>query len=485
MIRIKRFILIAFLAVIYINGSAQNSQVMYYMRIPQNHLINPAIKPANLFYIGLPVLTGVNAGINNNFLNLNNLLQNDTISSWPPPDFDLNKLAGSLKENNTIAADANIQLLGLGFMIGKDLNIFINVIDRVEAKAYFPKNIMDLYITGYDQFLNKTINLSDLNIRAQYFREVGIGFSKNVTQKLRVGVKAKILFGVASLNFDNRLLSLKVNSDFTQTITADASLDISGKQRINTLKDDFSSGGKIGRFFKDYLKTPFSNPGLGIDLGAVYDINKMFSVSAAVTDLGYINWKDDLKSYKANNTFVFQGLSLKDVVEQNVSIDSLIKGIVDTVKKSFIENPNPLAYKTNLPAGVVLGANLNLYSVLSFGVLSQSKIYAGQIKEALTLSANAYLGRVFSASLSYTMANYSYNNFGFGMAFKAGPGQIYLIADKIPVKWSKIYIEKNNNEYFHIPVPENWNTMSLQVGFNISFGKIVRTKVDKPMVIVE
>jgi hypothetical protein len=233
------------------------------------------------------------------------------------------------------------------------------------------------------------------------------------------------------------------------------------------------------------VKTPFSNPGLGIDLGAVYNFNKMFSVSAAITDLGYINWKKDLKSYEANNTFKFQGFSIKDVVDQTVSIDSLIQGIADTVKNSFIENPNPLAFKTNLPATISVGANLNLFSTLTFGVLSQSKIYAGQIREALTLSANAYLGRTFSASLSYTMANYSYNNFGFGMAFKAGPGQIYLIADKIPVQWSKLYVKKGGSDYSRIPMPENWNMLNIQLGFNISFGKVVSKKVDKPMVIVE
>ena len=492
MLKIKRHIISVLIIIWSVNSYAQNSQVMYYMRIPQNHLMNPAIKPGNKFNIGLPVISGINFGFGNNFLNLDNLFTpGDTISSWPPADFNVDKLAGSLKDNNTIFADANIQLFGLGFMIGQDLNIFFDVTDRVEVKTIFPKEIMKLYISGYDQFLNQTINLSGLNMRAQYFREVGVGFSKDVTGKLRVGAKAKLLFGVASLNFDNRALSLKINNDFSQTITADASLDISGKQRINTLKDDLSSGGKIGQFFRDYLKTPFSNTGLGIDLGAVYTINNMLSVSAAVTDIGYINWKDDLKSYEANTTFGFQGISLEDIVNKIPSVDSLLKAIADTVKNSFLENATPAAYKTFLPTNVTIGANLNLYSVVSLGVLSNTKIYAGHVKEAFTLSANAYLGKIFSASLSYTMANYSYNNFGFGMSFKAGPGQIYLIADKIPVNWSKLYMEKGGGGYSAIPLPENWNMMSFQMGFNISFGKVERVKrtvskkLDKPMIIVE
>jgi hypothetical protein len=480
--KIKYFI-IAFIFILSVDAQAQNSQVMYYMRIPQNHLMNPAIKPANRFYLGLPVITGINAGFGNSFLDLKKIFPNDTIGSWPPANFDVNQLAGMLQEKNTISADANIQLFGLGFMIGHDLNIFIDVIDRVEVKSVFPKDILKLYIAGGSQYSDQTIDLSGLNIRAQYFREAGIGFSKNVTQKLRIGGKAKLLLGVASINFDNRSLSLKVNSDYSQTISADASLDISGKQRINELKNSFS-GGKIGQIARDYLNTSLTNKGFGMDLGIVYNPIKMFTFSAAVTDLGYINWKDDLKSYVAKNTFNFQGITLEDVVNNTVSMDSLINGIVDTVKNSFIENPNPLAFKTYLPTGITIGASLNLFSVLSLGVLSQTRLYGGQINEALTLSSNLYFGRVFTASLSYTMANYSYDNIGFGLAFKAGPGQIYLIADKVPVNWSKFYVKKGAT-YSSMPMPSSWNMMNIQIGFNISFGKIVNKKVDKPMVVVE
>lgn len=492
MIRIKGFILIVFLAVIYINGSAQNSQVMYYMRIPQNHFNNPAFKPANSFYIGLPVLTNINAGIKNNFLKLTDLFaKSDTISSWPPPNFDLNKLAGTLKENNSISAAANIQLLGLSFMIGQDLNIFIDVIDRIEAQTVFPKDIMKLYITGYDQFLNRTISLSGLNFRAQYFREYGLGFSKNLTEKLRVGAKVKLLSGIASISLDNRVLSLKVNSiNFSQEINADATLDISGKNKMHAIfydnnifkypSDSAKSSANIKGFINDYIFIPLSNTGVGFDFGAVFNVNKMISISASVTDLGFIKWKDNLKSYKANDTFVLRGLTLKDVVEGRISADSLYKNIKSSIVNSF-KDTIPSAFKTYLFTGINVGANLNLLPILSFGVLSNSKIYSGQVKEALTLSANSYFGRAFSASLSYTIANYSYNNFGFGMAFQAGPAQIYLIADKIPTKWSKLYIENNNDKYYGLPMPQNWNMLNLQLGLNISFGKIVNKKVDKPM----
>jgi hypothetical protein len=480
-----RYIIVVLIVTFSVNAYAQKSQVLYNMKIPQNHFMNPAFKPASMFYIGLPVFTGVTTGFNNNFLQVSDLLASgDTLNSWPPPDFNLDQLAGSLRQNNSLSADANIQLLGLGFMIGPDLNIFIDVVDRIEVKASFPKEILKLYITGTDQFMNQTIDLSGLNIRGQFFREFGAGFSKNVTTKLRVGAKAKLLFGIGSLNFDNRLMTLRVNDDLSQTISADASLEISGQTRLNDMKNDFS-GGSIWQSIKSYTSTPFSNPGFGIDIGAVYDFNKMISVSAAVTDLGFIKWKDDLKSYDANNTFEFRGFSLSDVVNETISIDSILQGIIDTVKNSFIGNANPPSYATYLPTILTVGANLNLSPAFSLGVLSSTKFYSGKVNEALTFSANVYLGRAFSASVGYTVANYNYNNLGLGLAFKAGPVQLYLIADKIPIKWSKYYTGNDSNGYNSIPLPQNWNMMTLQLGLNVSFGKIAGKKVDKPMVVVE
>lgn len=494
MIRIRRFILIVFLTVIYLNGSAQNSRVVYYMKIPQNHFFNPAIKPSSSFYLGLPLLTNINAGINNNFLELTDLfrpdLKTDSVLSFQNPDFDLGRFAEKLKEHNNISMDVNIQLFGLGFMIGKDLNIFVDINDRINASASLPKDLMKLYILGPEQFRNLSIDLSGLNIRAQYFREFGVGFSKNITPKLRIGAKAKMLFGLNSFSLDNRKMSLKVNDDYSQTISADATLNASGKERANTLKSDLDSMKNKGNAFrgllsfgKDYLKTPFSNLGFGFDFGAVYNLNKMFSFSASVTDLGFINWKDDLKSYDAKKTFGFQAVSLADIVNQSISIDEFKSMILDTIKASFVENPNPASFRTSLPAGVLLGANINLFNVLSIGILSDSKIYNGQVKEAVTLSANAYLGKILSASLSYTTANYSFNNFGCGLALKGGPVQIFMVADKIPLNWSKVYFKKGEGNYKSIGFPDQWNTLSLQIGMNITFGKIVSKKVDKPMLL--
>ena len=497
MVRIKQFLLIVFLAAIYFNSSAQNTQVMYYMKIPQNHLINPAVKPDNLYYLGVPVLSGISTSINNNFLELTDIftpdLKADSIISFQNPNFNLNQIADKLKKHNNISVDANIQFLGFGFTVWKDLYIFVDVIDRVEAAAVFPKDLLNLYLKNYDQFLNQTVDLSGLNFNGQYFREYGLGFSKNLTDKLRVGAKIKLLSGIASASLDDRKLALKINSDnFTKEVTADATLNISGKKNIDRLfydnyilkrsSDTVNRSANVKGFMNDLFFPPLTNTGLGFDFGAVYEVNRMITVSASVTDLGFIKWKDDLTSYSAKDTtLTFNRFTLQDVVDQKITLSTLFDEAGNTIRDSFKENATSSAFKTYLATEINLGANINLLPVFSVGILSSSKIWSGEVKEALTLSGNVYLGRMFSGSLSYTTANYSFDNLGIGLAFKAGPAQIYLIADKIPVKWSRIYLKKQPGEFTPLSLPDRWYTLNFQFGLNIAFGKVVNTQVDKPM----
>ena len=64
--RYRLFSMIFIIALVFPRAQAQNSQTMYYMNLPQNHLLNPAIQPVSKVYIGLPAISGVNVDFSNN-----------------------------------------------------------------------------------------------------------------------------------------------------------------------------------------------------------------------------------------------------------------------------------------------------------------------------------------------------------------------------------------------------------------------------------
>jgi hypothetical protein len=114
-----KFILIIILTFILADVSAQNSQVMYFMNLPQNHLLNPALRPSNSVYIGLPVISGIDLNINNNFVNFSDVFMKgqpkDSIISILNPNYNVDKFLAKINDKNSIEPEVKIQLLGVGF----------------------------------------------------------------------------------------------------------------------------------------------------------------------------------------------------------------------------------------------------------------------------------------------------------------------------------------------------------------------------------
>jgi len=490
MISKLKYILVTLLAVISLTSAAQNSQVLYYMNLPQNHMLNPALRPTNKVYIGLPVISGINLNMNNNFFNFSDVFVNgvvpDSVVTIFHPDYDPSEFVKKIKDVNAMQTEALVQLFGLGFGVGKDLYIFLDINERADVNIALPGDFLRLGFEGNEQFVGKTIDLSSLRGNAMYYREVGLGFSKNFTEELRLGIKFKALFGVASASIDNRSLGITVNDDYTHTFNADLSANfsaplsfyLSGQNTIDSVKFDDSRFEETNEIINFILGT--QNMGLGVDIGAEYNISDKLKVSAAVTDLGYIKWKNDVSNIKAKSEFVFSGIDMLDVYNGTMDFDSLGTILLDSLQNSLYLNDTKTAFTTTLPFGVSLGGSYNLTKNFSVGVLSYTKFVGSQIKEALTLSANLNVRNVFSTTIAYTAMNHRYDNLGFGLAFKPGIFQFYLLADRIPVTWNKIKMDNTT-----IPVPASWNTVHIRLGMNLAFGNRVEKKNDKPMILMQ
>lgn len=483
-------IFILMLAFTFGRVSAQNSQVLYFMNLPQNHLVNPALRPSNSVYIGLPVVSGINLNINNNFVNFSDVIMKgqpkDSIISFLHPGYNVDKFLAKIKDKNSLEPEATFQLLGVGFSVGKDSYIFLDINDRIEGNFVLPGDLFRLALKGNEGFVGSKIDLSSLRADMKYYREFGVGISRNYTDKLRIGIKGKLLFGIADASIDNNSLGITVNDDFSHTLNADMSVNMSGPvsvfmdskhnidsivfddNRLNTAsgRNDFFSGKK--------------NMGLGLDIGATYDLTDKIVLSAAITDLGFIRWKKDVTNLTAKNQFKFSGLNMLDVINGSKTIDEVGQDMLDSLKNAFTVSNTKSPFTTYLPFGISFGGSYNVTKKISFGFLSYSRIIGKQIREALTLSANINLGSSLSTSVSYTAANHRYDNLGAGLALRAGITQFYLLADRIPLIWNRIKDDNSN-----MVIPANWNTVNLRLGMNLVFGNRVKEKSDKPMILVE
>jgi hypothetical protein len=489
MTRKLRYILLLLITAICIDAASQNSQVLYYMNLPQNHFLNPALRPLSKIYIGLPVISGVNLNINNSFLGFKDVfLKGQSINStaFLQKDFDVDNFMSGLGDYNFIKPEAAVQIFGLGFSAGKDLYIFMDYNVRIETNFKFPTDLFKLGLYEQDQLAGNSYDLSSLKIGTTAYNEFGLGFSKNITEKFRIGVKGKLLIGLAAVSVGAKSFETTIGNDYSQSWNADLMVDISGPLTIQWDADhmpedivfDDARYNSVKSAVKNILNT--GNKGFGLDFGAVYNITDKFSISASVTDLGFIKWDKDITNVNAVSQFTFDGKNIQDIYDGTMDFDSLSTVFLDSLMNSmdFTESKNP--FTTNLSYGVTAGVNYKLSKNFSLGLLSYTKFIEKHYQEAVTLSANVNLGNALSTTFAYTATNYRYDNLGFGLAFKLGCFQIYALADRIPLSWNNVQ-SKNGKT---IPLPETWNTLHARLGMNLSFGRKNISKADKPMVLV-
>jgi hypothetical protein len=468
--------------------SGQSGQVSYFMNIPQNHMMNPAMRPSNSLYIGLPVISGTSVTVNNNFANYSDIFSqsgtSDSLISILDPEYNVDKFLDNINNKNSIAPQMSLQTFGLGFSTSKGLYIFLDITERFEANAVFPMDIAKLILKGNEGFADSRIDLSALRMDLKYFREFGFGFSKDFSEKLRIGVRPKILSGILSTSLENRSLGISVSDDYTHTLDADITANISAPLTVYTGTD-----GKIDSVIFDDSRfdsgkgifdviTGTKNYGLGLDIGATYDLFDKLVVSASITDLGYIKWKRDVSNITAKSQFVFSGIDVTDVANGSKTFDDLTNELLDSLKDSFEVTTTHSPYTTWLSPGLTLAGSYNLTKDISFGLLSYTRFIGKQVKESLTLSGNVNLGNSFSFSLGYSLQNHRADNLGAGLAFRAGVFQFYLISDRIPITWERIKMDEGST----VVAPANWNTVNLRVGMNLVFGNKVKKKDDKPMI---
>ena len=443
---------------------AQVSQTLYFMdRLPQSSLINPAFQHNHNFHIGLPGISSFNVNAKTNFVNFSDLFfkhpQYDSLISFLHPDADISNFTSRLKDRNTIAPDLHVNILSFGFRANRSFVSF-NISERTSLRANLPKDLILLGLHGNRQFIDKDADFSNIGADLNYFREYAAGYSLRVNDRLNVGGRAKLLFGKASLSFadsdisiytDPDSYSMRLRSRFTMNLSMPVTLVKNEDGEIDEIKPHFDNDGY------DPLDFVFNsrNTGFALDLGATYRIIERVTIYASITDLGFINWKQDVYNLSVDGDFEFDGIDLSSLFNYADDSDPA-DNLLDSLKGIFSINDTQNSFNRGLPTRIYLGGTYDLHRSFSLGLLSRSEIYQNNLDQALTLSGNLNLGRRLSTSVSYSMMNNSYNNFGMGLSLRGLMFQFYMITD-------------NLNSVFY---PHRTSSVNLWFGFNMMFGHV-------------
>ncbi|MFC2096590.1 DUF5723 family protein [Bacteroidota bacterium] len=421
------------LSVILIAGyvSAQDAQTLYYMnRIPQSTLMNPAMQPKCNFFLGLPVVSSLQMDAGNNRLSLTDVIMKhpteDSLITFLHPDAEFNTtdFLSKLDENNFFYEDFRTDLLSFGFRV-KTWYFSFNLSEKFSTSINYPKDLMVLALEG-----NRGVNSS-------FYREYGIGISKEINQMLSIGIRGKVLFGHANVysDFNNNDFSLYSSRDSIY-LNADATVYTSSPMIATINSDGDFDGFEAPTYIEDSetdslidLALAHNNMGLGIDFGIYLKPIERLSLSLSVIDLGYIKWDvEDVTKLNLNGSYAFKGIDVSDEVGNSDSDTDAFDDMLDSIENSFTVANTAESYTTSLGTKIYIGANFAVSKKFDIGFLSRSYYYNNNLNQAFTFSANTHMSGL-SFSLSYSIMNGSYNNVGFGLTLGGAPLQIYIISD--------------------------------------------------------
>jgi hypothetical protein len=432
----KKLYLSALLVVVSITMTQAQSGglTLYNMeRIPYSNQLNPARFPKDTkMFFGLPAV---------DFSAESPFSYRDIIVRGKDDSLRINlsHLSTKLRNKNKGQLAVNSQLIGFGIKINDSLFITFSASIHSSFNFNFSKDLINFVVKGNEPYLGKSAFLIKNGIGGvSVWTEYGVGAGYKINEKLTVGVKPKILFGIMNI-------STKSSNFSIYTSPSGDMLRANSKININTsLPEDGS--------FSSFV---FHNPGVGIDLGGMYAINKMFDVAASIIDLGFINWKNNNTRYRSNKEtgeFEFYGLTWDDLWKDDKFNSDLFRDFSDTLKSVFSLDTlkNAPSYRVMTPTKVFLSGTYHINDQFKVNTVYRMLFAEKSIYSAFALNAHYYSGKWFEAGIGNTIIGRSFFNPSLAMNVSfGGVFQIFSTVDFSSLQLAKM---KTFNAHFGINI---------------------------------
>ncbi len=452
---------------------AQQSNVLYYMRgVPQSHLLNPATQPRCGFYLGLPGVSPLQVNAENSAFSLSDILwdNGDSTITFMHPEGDKDQFLDNFGKANYVSADVSTSIASYGFR-SEDMYFSYDITQRVLTRFSYPGDLIRLVLEGNEE--DEEFDLSSLGVSAMTFTEFSMGVSHALNDMITIGYRGKMLFGLANVETKKSDILLTTSVDnWTIESKYDLNVSVPGLTIPRDLDGHFDPDNMDiadNLQTSDYISAITGNFGLGLDLGIHVKPIEDLTLSASILDLGYIRWKSYTYNLVQDTRFVFDPEVSFEQSDTGVVVKfwgetDFGEALLDSIENSFVDNneETETAYTTYLPPKLYLGVKYDIIDQISVSLLSKSEIYKGRLRQQLSFSANFYPLHMVSATLNYTIMNRTFNNFGVGLALKAGPFNLYIISDNIPLVYAR---EINEN----IIIPHKARTVNFRIGLNLVF----------------
>ena len=433
--------------------SAQELRTSYFMETSNyRHQMNPALLDSP--YVGL-LFSNINIGMTGNIgakqfiFDTNGLpgyTGNYRYTTFMDPNVDAKTFLNKLHDKNRFDLYLNYNLFSVGFKAWGGVNLLeLNL--RSNTNLTLPKGLFEFAKTAGEK---EHYEFGGLGMRTQNYMEIALGHSRDINKQWRVGGKLKFLIGAAYADFTADNVTLDMTEDAWR-------IQSNAQMKASLLKSDVihegpSKNSADGRpRVKELDNFGFSLPGFGmaLDLGVTYKPIENLTVSAAITDLGFISWKNTHHaSSQGDYTFDgFNNIYIGSDKDQTEDIDDQFDQIGDDLEEMFSVYDDGTKTATQaLAATLNVGAEYKLpaYDKLKFGFLYTSRIHGKYSWHQGMLNVGVRPVKWFECNVNGAVTSTGVTAGGM-LSLKAPHFNFYIAADRFFSKLGKQGVPLNSS----------------------------------------
>lgn len=433
--------------------SAQELRTSYFMETSNyRHQMNPALLDSP--YVGL-LFSNINIGMTGNIgakqfiFDTNGLpgyTGNYRYTTFMDPNVDAKTFLNKLHNKNRFDLYLNYNLFSVGFKAWGGVNLLeLNL--RSNTNLTLPKGLFEFAKTAGEK---EHYEFGGLGMRTQNYMELALGHSRDINKQWRVGGKLKFLIGAAYADFTADNVTLDMTEDAWR-IQSNAQVKAS-LLKSDVIHEDPSKNSADGRpRVKELDNFGFSLPGFGmaLDLGVTYKPIENLTLSAAITDLGFISWKNTHHaSSQGDYTFDgFNNIYIGSDKDQTEDIDDQFDQIGDDLEEMFSVYDDGTKTATQaLAATLNVGAEYKLpaYDKLKFGFLYTSRIHGKYSWHQGMLNVGVRPVKWFECNVNGAVTSTGVTAGGM-LSLKAPHFNFYIAADRFFSKMGKQGVPLNSS----------------------------------------
>ena len=245
-------------------------------------------------------------------------------------------------------------LLALSVSLGEGGAFGFAITDVGGVNLTIPKDLVDLAVDGNE--IGRVYNIDDFKLKASYLREYSFSYARELGDifgnnflHLTGGLSLKIVSGLGYLQTQASSSNIETLTDNSIRLQSDVVADIavSPDYGINWSFDSSTDN-------RSSNISPFpqsAGSGFGVSFGLAAQIDSVWSVGFALTDLGSVTWDKETVQYASFGSFLVTSVT-DSAQRQNFSDSLKFKGSYST------------GFSTSLPGALRVGVSMKMDNLL-------------------------------------------------------------------------------------------------------------------------